>query len=415
MEIIELLKKYVELKILFSIFLGLIVGLEREVRAKFGHDIFAGVRTFPLIAVLGTLSGIISIEFNFKYFSAIPFLGLILLASLSYYKDRSMGITTEVASFLTYFVGVLVSYDKFYLATFLTIVTTFILVLKNTLENAARRLEEEDIFAILKFFTISIVIFPLLPDKEIFPGLNLSEVWFFVILVSTVDFIGYFLLKYKGAKSVVITALIGGLVSSTAVTLAFSELSRRFPQYSRLLFFSIMVSWLVMFFRLFFYSTVVYAELFPYILKHITPYFLLLLGFTLYIYVQKEKEKFEGKKVEMKNPYSLKQALTFGVLYSIISVSSTYLKQFFGEEVILAISFLSGVIDIDAITLSLANLSQKGNISLEIASIGILTASISNNIFKSIYGIIFGNRELKKLFTFPLLISLLYLLLLLVF
>ncbi|AAC07659.1 MgtC/SapB family protein [Aquifex aeolicus] len=128
-----------EFKIVFSAFLGLIIGLEREIRAKFGHDIFAGIRTFPLIAVLGTLSGFLYREFPYVFLS---FLGLIILASISYWKDRSMGITTEVSALITFIVGLLVSAGEYYLAVVTTILTTFILVLRDSMENLAKRLDE---------------------------------------------------------------------------------------------------------------------------------------------------------------------------------------------------------------------------------------------------------------------------------
>ncbi|RUM31667.1 MAG: MgtC/SapB family protein [Aquifex sp.] len=342
-------------------------------------------------------------------------MGLVILAGLSYWKDRNMGITREIASFITFFIGVFVAFEEFYLSAFLTILTTFILVLRTKLEGLAMRLEEEDLIAILKFFTISAVILPIVPDREVIKGFNPSEAWKVVILASTVDFIGYFLLKYKGAKSLIITALVGGLASSTAVTIAFSELSRKFPRYSSLLFFAIILSWQVMFIRLIFYSFIVFKGLLIYTIQNLLPYFITLLIFAFVVYLKSEKENIEEKNVSLKNPYSLTQAFTFGFLYSAISIVSVYLKDFLGDKGIYILSLVSGIMDIDAITLLLSRLAKEETITVGVASIGILLAASSNNIFKSFYAIIFGSKKLRLYFTFPLFFTFIYLLLILFF
>ncbi|WP_461832041.1 MgtC/SapB family protein [Aquifex sp.] len=408
-EFLESVKNTPEFKVLFALFLGFIIGLEREVRAKFGHDIFAGVRTFPLISVLGTISGLLYLKTLSDYLLIFTFLSLSLLATLSYWKDKSMGITTEVASFITFFIGIFVAFGEFYLSVFLTILTTFVLVLKHKLERIARLMEEEDIIAVLKFFTVSAVILPILPDKEVIKGLNPSEVWKFVILVSTVDFIGYFLLKYKGSKSLLLTGVIGGLTSSTAVTMAFSSLSARFPQFSSLVFFGIILSWSTMFLRVVFYTAVIFHKLTPFVLLILLPYFLILFLFSLYLFLKGEKEAKTEKEVPLKNPYTLTQALTFGVFYSVISVISVYLEEFFGDKGIYILSFISGIMDVDAITLLLSNMAKGGNVELLVASTGIILAVISNNLFKSAYGIAFGSRKLKIYFSLVLMFTFLYL------
>ncbi|WP_338009623.1 MgtC/SapB family protein [Aquifex aeolicus] len=261
---------------------------------------------------------------------------------------------------------------------------------------------------VLKFFTISFVVFPLLPDREIIRGLNPSEVWKFVILVSSVDFVGYFLLKYKGTGSLILTALIGGIPSSTAVTMAFSNLSRKFSYLSELFFFSIILSWLVMFFRVIFYTFIIFEGMIYKLVLLLLPYFALLLMFAIFLYLKGNKNHEEGGSMSIKNPFSLSQAFTFGLIYSTISVISHYLKTHFGDEGIYVLSFLSGIMDIDAITLLLARLSDKGEIGVDVAAMGILLAVMSNNLFKSGYAIIFGSKKLKIYFLFVALFTLIY-------
>jgi len=399
-----------EFKIVFSAFLGLIIGLEREIRAKFGHDIFAGIRTFPLIAVLGTLSGLLHKEFPYVFLS---FLGIVILASISYLKDKRMGITTEVSAIITFVIGLLISAGEYYLAVVTTILTTFILVLRDSMENLAKRLDEEDVITVLKFFTVSFVVLPLLPDKEIIRGLNPSEVWKFVILVSSVDFVGYFLLRYKGTGSLIITALIGGIPSSTAVTMAFSSLSQKLPHLSELFFFSVILSWIVMFLRVIFYTFLVFKGMIYKLIFLLFPYFALLLLFALLLYLRGVKNHRESESVSIKNPFSLSQAFTFGLIYSAISIVSYHLKAQFGNEGIYILSFISGVMDIDAITLLLARLSDKGEIGINVASMGILLAVMSNNLFKSGYAVIFGSKKIKLYFSLVAICTLFYTIILL--
>ncbi len=411
----EKLRSLWEFKLVFSLFLGFIIGLEREIKAKFGQDLFAGIRTFPLIAVLGTITGLLCIWLGSIIPFAITFSGVIVLVTASYLKDKSYGITTEVAVLITFLIGYLVAHEHYHMATFITITTAFLLVLKKKLEGLTQKLDEEDILAVLKFVALLGVIYPLLPNEEVFPGFNPSEVWLFVIIVSAIDFVGYFLLKYKGDRSILLMGLVGGLVSSTAVTLAFSELSRKFKGYTHVLFFSIMLSWSLMLVRVSVYAFILYPEALPVLVILFTPYLLVLFSYGFAVY---RKGKISGEireKLELVEPFTLTQALIFGVIYAGISVASYYLKSFLGDKGLLIVSLVSGIIDVDAISLFLLNALKKNEVELWTTLLGLLLAVSSNNVFKSVYGIIFGNKEFKKHFSLILLLTLLYTLLSLLF
>ncbi len=412
---IEEFRSLWEFKLIFSIFLGFIIGLEREIKAKFGQDIFAGIRTFPLISVLGTVTGLICIWLGSIVPFVLTFAGIIVIVMISYFKDKSYGITTEIAVFITFIIGFLVAHEHYHMATFLTIITAFLLVLKKKLEGLAQKLDEDDILAVLKFVALLGVIYPLLPNREIFAGLNPAEVWFFVIVVSTIDFVGYFLLKYKGDKSLLLMGLVGGLVSSTAVTLAFSELSRKFKGYTHTLFFSVMLSWSLMLVRVSVYAFILYPEILTTLLVLFIPYLFILAGYGFAVYRKGRKSVEIKEKLELVEPFTLTQALVFGLVYAGISIASHYLKTYLGDKGILILSLVSGIIDVDAISLFLLNTLKKNELELWTTILGLLLAVSSNNVFKSAYGIIFGNREFKKHFTLILLITLLYTLLSLLF
>jgi len=172
-----------EFKFLLSLLVGFLIGLEREMRGKLGQDVFAGVRTFPLITVLGTLSALISDKYN-QWFLPASYLGIILLSAVNYQLGvlKRSGITTEVAVFLSFTLGGLTYYGYYYEVSLFAVVITLILATKRVLENFAKLLDKEDIFLILQFLVVSVLIYPLLPDKEIFYGLNPKSVWKFVIL-----------------------------------------------------------------------------------------------------------------------------------------------------------------------------------------------------------------------------------------
>ena len=248
------LKKLVDLpevKFAISLLVGFLIGLEREIRGKLGQDVFAGIRTFPLIAVLGTLSAWISDRF-YPHFLALSYLGIVSLSAVNYWigVQKRTGITTEVAVFLTFTLGVLVYYGYYYEVVFFSVLITLPLATKRVLEGFASHFEAEDIFLILQFLTLSVLVYPLLPDREIFYGLNPKSVWKFLVIVSTFSFIGYFLLKVfaskgetKGlVKSLLITALLGGSVSSTAVTISYARLSAEIPALGGVLFLGIVIA-----------------------------------------------------------------------------------------------------------------------------------------------------------------------------
>jgi uncharacterized membrane protein (DUF4010 family) len=399
------------LDIVFSLLLGLIIGLEREHRTK--KEVFAGIRTFPLISILGTLSAFIYDNYWDGVFYVVLG-GIILFGLLNFYLEYSkdIGITTEIAVLITYFIGILIYYGYYYTAAFLTIFTTILLALKYTLEGFAKQLSQEDIIAFLKFAVVSVVIFPLLPDKYYGPfnAFNPRDIWKMVVIVSALDFVGYVLIRWKGAKSISLNGFVGGLISSTAVSYELAKLSKRYPFLSFSTFNGIVIAWTIMNFRVLILSFIVYPKvsfnlLFPLIVLSIIYAGVLSYNF----YKNKNVFKKESKEeMEFQNPFEISSALQFGLIYALILFSVKALQHYMGHTGIFIASFVSGVIDVDAITLSLSNLA-KTDISISLAAKAILLAVISNSIFKYAYIAIFGNSFLRKNMLWILLITILFL------
>ncbi|NPA52822.1 MAG: MgtC/SapB family protein [Aquificae bacterium] len=389
-------------QIVFSGILGLIIGLEREHRIKSkGKEIFAGIRTFPFITIFGTLASYIN-DTYIEGFLLLSFGGLVVLTIINFYLEypKDPGATTEIATFLAFVLGILVYYQYYYVAAFLAIFITLLLALKPALEEFARKISYEDIIAIIKFALITVVIYPLLPDKHFgaFDAFNPKEIWKVVVIVSTLDFLGYLLIRWKGAKTIWITGLIGGIISSTAVSFDLSKKARKYPEISQSALFGIALAWLIMNIRVLILTAVINFELMLHLLFPLTIASILYIGVLIYQYTR-ERHPFSSetqKQINFKNPFELYNALQFGVIYALILFSIKALQFYFGDKGIYIASFLSGVIDVDAITLSLASLSQKGSLDLDIAVKGVLIAVVSNDIFKYFYVYIFGNDYLRK-------------------
>ncbi len=410
-----------EFKFLLSLLVGFLIGLEREIRGKLGQDIFAGIRTFPLIALLGTLSALISDRYQ-PYFLPLSFFGIILLAAVNYQLGvlKRSGITTEIAVFLTFSLGVLTYYGLYYEVALLGVVITFILATKRILENFAKLLDKEDILLILQFLVVSVLIYPLLPSGEIFNGLNLKLIWKFVILVSSISFLGYFLLKIYASKkektalvkSILITSILGGSVSSTAITLAFSKLAKEIPNLSVLFFVGITLAWAVMGIRVVILASLIAPELFVPLIKLFIPFIALMLVVALWVFKNFRREWDENLKlqkgVEIKNPFSWIEIFQFALIYSAVMVLGKYLKLHFGSKGIIFLSITSGVIDVDPLTLALSEMFNQKLVNLNLTVLGILLATISNNFFKAFYAYLFGSKILRKLITTLLVVNILY-------
>ena len=223
-----------------ALLIGAMLGMEREFfQQKEDSPDFAGIRTFSLIALLGSVAAFLVIDFGILPI-ALSLGGLILLTTVSYLgtllrSGKETGITTEVAVWLTFLFGVLVMGDQGKVASALAVLTALLLALKGRLHGAIRRLSTEDLRVTLQFALVAAVILPLLPDRAIDPLglLNPFQIWLMVVLVSGIGFSGYVLMKVLGpSRGINLTGILGGLASSTATTISLSTASREHPAMS---------------------------------------------------------------------------------------------------------------------------------------------------------------------------------------
>ncbi|MEO2069413.1 MAG: MgtC/SapB family protein [Desulfurobacteriaceae bacterium] len=378
-----------------SIILGGLVGIEREYkRQKEGAPGFGGVRTFILISLLGTLSAHISSYFGepLLYIVVLSFVALLIVAQL---PEKLPGLTSEISAILTFLIGVLCYKGEFQLASVLAIAVLSILSFKEQMHKFVKHLTLEDLFAFLKFAAVSVILYPLLPDTSLY-GVNPKEVWTMVVIISTIDFIGYFLTKVAGERGILFTGLLGGLVSSTAVSATFSSLSKvnktLIPEYAA----GIVGASAIMFPRMVFITGLISVQFTKYLL---VPFFTAFIFGIFFAYRISSLEKRERAKVDVKNPYELSNAIKFGAFYAFILFISRNTLKYLGDYGLYIIAAISGLSDVDAITLTVSKLFMANELSLLPAVISIVIAATVNTIFKWFLTLSMGTNELFKMVT----------------
>lgn len=387
------------LHLLVTAAIGLIIGLEREFNTHSERAHAGGIRTFTLVAILGYLSGTVAVN---SVFWVIPFtiLGFFILLSVIYYyqvQQERFGLTTELSMLSTLLLGVLVSQGYIQESLAVVVVMTALLSVKDQVHGIVKRITEEEMFAFIKFAILALLILPILPDKRFGPEglINSLELGWLVIIVLSISFTGYLLLKFVGQRGILLTALIGGLLSSTMVTWVFSERSREKPELSASYAAGIILASSVMFVRAFalaavFYLPVALLLLFPLLLL-----MLINLGIAYRIY---RSQKYHGETPTLSpgNPLDIRNAVVFTFIYSGITFGMYYARQWSGPLGAYISGAISGIADIDAITISSAKWASSDSSQTGFASSVIMLAILSNTVFKAILGYLRGSEALGK-------------------
>lgn len=386
-----------------AIAIGFLIGLQREyAHGGLGREIIAGERTYALFGLTGALAALFADQQN----SDLAFLGVILLVGsiivVAYYfeaRGGKTGITSEVASVVTIGIGALCFWGHLILAIALGITTMVILSIKLETDQLVRALTREDVIAALKLAVISAIILPVLPNESFLPPpfdvLNPFKIWLMVVFISGINFLGYVAIKIAGPEQGIgITGLLGGMVSSTAVTLSFSERSNREPDLSKPFVLAITVAWTVMFARVLIEVGVVNASLLGNVWIPIAFSGLIGLLYCGYLFfMQRTAEKGD---VQFSNPFDLGSAIKFGLLYALVLLISRTAQMYLGDTGLYLSSILSGVADVDAITLTMAELSKTGVLAMDTAALAIVLATMSNTIVKGGIALLAGSVTLRK-------------------
>lgn len=389
----------------FALVIGALIGLEREFfQQKEDSPDFAGIRTFSLIALLGSVSSYLADDFGI-ILAALALGGLILMIVVSYSgalvrSKTETGITTEVAAILTFLFGVLVMGDHASVAIALAVITSLLLTFKGKLHGFIRNMSVDDIHVTLQFALVAAVILPLLPNRTIDPLglLNPFQIWLMVVFVSGIGFSGYVLMKIWGpSRGINLMGVLGGLASSTATTISFSSASREYPQMAQHYARAVVLASTVMFPRVLFLILVIHP---PLAFKVIIPFILMLLTGLIFIFVSQKNMSPEAVAIhpeyKITNPLKLSTAIKFGLLFAFVLIVVEYSQKLLGSSGVYLASFLTGLTDVDAITLSVARLVKNAQLSSDVAGISVMIAALMNTVSKGAISYFSGSPELRK-------------------
>lgn len=394
-----------------ALVLGLLIGVERgwkEREAERGMRI-AGVRTYGLIGLLGGVTALASLRLH-PWILGFGFLSVTLVVTsahaLGVRRRGDLGITSLIASLLTFSFGALAVLDYVVEASAAAVVTALVLGFKPVLHRWVGALEKEELQGALKLLLISVVLLPILPSRGYGPwqALNPYQIWWMVVLIALVSFAGYFAMKIGGTRrGAALTGLFAGFASSTALTLHFSRVARREPDTVTPVAAGILLACGTMFPRMVLVSSVVNPHLFQPLLAPAA-----IMTFVAYapalILWRRARDAAAQTTPPVGNPLELGAALRFGALLAAIMVLAAGLEAALGDAGVLILSAASGIADVDAITLSLARMSPA-ELSLEIAAGGIVTAAGVNSVVKGLLAAGIGGTGLASRVTVPLLLA----------
>jgi uncharacterized membrane protein (DUF4010 family) len=369
--------------------LGLLLGLERE-RKRDAELLFGGIRTFALIALLGAVAAFMEREIDQGWLIFAVFVALSALVIVSYATTAArgeLGITTEVTALLAFIAGALCGWDKVGVASVTTVVCLLLLTLKDFLHGLARRVELGDVEATLKFAVISVIILPLLPNETFGPPpvdvINPYKIWLMVVLIAGLNFLGYLLVKILGNEhGFLLTGVLGGLVSSTAVTLSFSQRSRQEPAMSSAFVLAIVVAWTIMFLRVVVMVGVVNRALAASLALALGCMAAAGLVVSLVLW-RRSRTHEKGVVSAGANPFELSEAIKFGLLFGLVTIVAKAAQTYLGAAGLYLAGALAGLTDVDAISLSMANLAAANPESLVVAARTIVIAVLANTLVKA--------------------------------
>jgi uncharacterized membrane protein (DUF4010 family) len=389
------------IRMLITTGIGFVLGLEREFSQFTEKDeVFAGIRTFTFVALLGFLTAFLSISFNYWIFIA-GFVSVVIIVGVSYWvtsNNGEIGSTTEFATIFTFLLGGLTFLGFINASLALTVVAIVILSLKLKLRTLISQLTQKEIYAFVRFVIIALLILPFLPDQNFGPFnvINPREIGWVIVLTSGIGFVGYILIKFIGSdKGLILTGILGGIVSSTLVTFIFSKKSVENPSYSYNYAVGIFASATTMAVRVgllvFIFNEVMLNKL----LLPLAIIFLTAFSTTLFFYKKHQSIKTSNDKLSLGDPLDIKSAVFFGVFYIGILILVSYASNLYGDKGIYISSVISSLTDIDAIAISVSKFGGT-SIKLLTAQNAILFATLSNTIVKIGITVWIGSKNLKK-------------------
>ena len=375
----------IQLRFVVALALGFLVGLERESIKVDQKLVFGGVRTHPIISMFGFGCAWLY-HIGATFMLPMGLLAVDSLTGIAYVAkiraDR-FGSTSEISALLTFITGALAMLVDVWIAMAMGIVNTLLLSEKAMLESYVERLSKVEFLATVKFLLITLIVLPVLPNEEFTPfHINPVKVWNIVIIVSTLGFVGYLLEKKFGAKvGLWMSGILGGIVSSTAVTLSVGRIAKNNPKQGSSALQAALLASSVMYLRVLALVWFINSSFIPNLWSRLV--ILAIVGVVLSIKMfQKAAVSQETEVPELQNPFEIRPALGFALLFVVLSAVTGFVKSTIGDSGLLGLSAIVGVSDIDPFILSLV---QGSDGTMRIFTSAIILAMMSNTIAKAVY------------------------------
>jgi uncharacterized membrane protein (DUF4010 family) len=378
-----------------AVLLGLLLGLERQRSHKDEPELFAGIRTFPVI----TLGGYLAMATGHPWLLALFMAAVAGIAIAAYAGGgrRQGGATTEVVAVCAPLLGALVYTEQALLAAASTIVVTLLLTLKTPLHRLAGAVSEEEILAMLKFAVVAVIVLPLLPTEAYGPydALVPRHIGYVVVILSGVSLGGYLLVRFLGSRTGwSLAGMLGGLVSSTAVTLSFSGKASAHPKLVRALGIGILLASTVLYARGLVLLFLFHRELAYHLVPRLLPLFALGLALAFSRYRRKGVEP--AGAVGLGNPVELGRAFGLGLFFALVLVATRAAQAELGTRGLWATGALGGLLDVDSVAVAVARLTREGIAEVGPAGGAYLLATLSNLLVKGAMVWIIGGGALAR-------------------
>jgi len=391
-----------------ALLIGALIGVEREKRKIDDNDLDAwGLRPFILASLVGAVTGWISrtLDFPWAVVGVLVVIAALIVTSyvmVARVQPKALSLSTELGAVAVFLLGAIVTMGHEGLGIGLGVVTAAVLAYKQPLHGMVSKIGWDDVFAGLRLMIATFIVLPLLPSQAIDPwgALNPYSLWLLVLLISSLGLVGYVATRWLGAgKGAALTALTGGLVSSTAVTLSFARRSREqgSEALGGMLAGGVLLAWCIMFGRVVVEVLVVNPAL---VTKVLVPFVAMALagGMVAGVLFWRSVRTNSGagrhpEEIPLKNPFSLTAAAKFGAFFAVVLLVVKFVQAHFPGEGVYLVAALAGLTDVDAITLSMAEYAKTGD--AEIAVNAIVIAAITNTCVKCGMVLMMGGRMMK--------------------
>jgi uncharacterized membrane protein (DUF4010 family) len=376
---------------------GAAVGLERQ---RSGHAIgprarFGGLRTFTLLGIVAGVAGWLLVA-DRAAIAAILLAGAIGLIVAAYARAslKDVDATTEVAALVVLAAGVLCGVGQVYVGAGLTTITVLLLAEKPTLHALARRVDDKTLVAAARFAVMSVVILPLLPQGPFGPppGIRPRELWLLVLLFSGLSFVGFIGRRLAGAAGYLVAGVLGGMVSSTSVTLGMARMSRSRTSDSRAMAAGAVAASTVLCLRIAVALAVLNPRLVLPMAWYLAPPFLI--GCLAVMVIYRRGARATPASPEVKNPLEFKAAIEMAALFQLVLYGVSAAQRFIGSIGVLMSGFVLGLTDMDALTLSMARSAEA--ITPEVATRAIAVGIVANTLLKTGVAVAIGDRRFAR-------------------